>query len=401
MRIGFGSTDWGDHVEGQPGGCTNMRAMIPAKGLAEIGHQVMVGEIGWKEGEGFVIVPPIERLHNTSNRAPIKKYNQCFDKLDVIVLKLFMWKEASEYIKKAQKYGQTVIVDTDDHFEQLPIDNLAYHTTDPKANPDNNRKHLIDTYRVADGIIASTKFLEEKARRHNNVVYRVPNSLDPSDFIRRIDTSGWNPTIGWIGIMLWRVEDIKEVGAPLRTVLDKHDLKFHHSGVVLDNQTWFADAAGFDKERMTGYVGARPQYYANIFMPIDIGIVPLTNNPFNEAKSSLKGLEYAMSMIPFVASDTQEYRDLAELGCGRIAKRPKDWIRHLEELLDPEVRRLEAEKNFEVAVNNFSLFKMKYKWSEAIELIYMDAKKKRTKIKIETNTGQKGFDPTKFLAMKS
>jgi hypothetical protein len=153
---------------------------------------------------------------------------------------------------------------------------------------------------------------------------------------------------------------------------------------------------------MTGYVGARPHQYQNIFMPIDIGIVPLTNNPFNEAKSSLKGLEFSMSMIPFIASDTQEYRDLAEMGCGRIAKKPKDWIRYLEELRDPEVRVAEARKNFEVAVNNFSIFKMKYKWSEAIELIHMKAQQERKKNRAQQKpTGQKGFDPSKFLAAKA
>lgn len=402
MRIGFGSTDWGDHAQAQPGGCTQMRCVLPAHGLAKIGHEVMVGEIGWKEGEGFVIVHPIEKL-KSGKLGVITKYDQGFDKLDVVVLKLFMHKDSEEYIRKAKSYGQTVIIDTDDHFEQLPSDNLAFQTTDPKNSPENNRKFLINNYSIADGIIASTKFLEQKSLKHNNTVYRVPNSLDPATFYTRQDFSGWNPTVGWIGIMLWRVDDIKEVGAPLKTFLEKHDLRFHHSGIVLNNPTWFADAAGFAPERMTGYVGARPEYYSNLFMPIDIGIVPLTNNPFNEAKSCLKGLEYAMSGIPFIASDTQEYRDLAELGCGRIAKKPRDWIRHLEELRDPEVRQQERIKNYEVATKNFSLFLMKYKWSEAIELIHMKAQRERKNKKNPTiiTEGQKGFDPSKFLVAKN
>jgi len=399
MRIGFGSTDWGDHVHQQPGGCTHMRCMIPASGLSEIGHEVIVGEIGWKEGEGFVIVPPVSRIM-FNKQGVIKEYNECFDKLDVIVLKLYMHKDASEYIRKAQAYGQTVIVDTDDHFEQLPPDNLAFVTTDPKNNPDNNRKHLIDTYKVVDGIIASTKFLEEKSRKYNDNVYRVPNSLKPQSFIYRLDTAGWKPTIGWVGIMLWRVEDIKEVGAPLRTVLEQHDLKFHHSGIVHNRPHWFAEDAGFNPERMSGFVGVRPEYYSHIFMPIDIGIVPLTNNPFNEAKSNLKGLEYALSGIPFVASDTQEYRDLAELGVGRIAKKPRDWVKHLEELLDPEVREAERQKNYKLVRENFDIWLMKYKWSEAIELIHMKTQEKRKSAKIKP-TGQTGFDPSKFLAAKT
>ena len=76
-----------------------MRAMLPAHGLSQIGHQVMAGEIGWKDGEGFVIVPPIERL-KSQHREIIKTYDQCFDKLDVIILKLYMHQDAVSYIKR-------------------------------------------------------------------------------------------------------------------------------------------------------------------------------------------------------------------------------------------------------------------------------------------------------------
>jgi hypothetical protein len=376
MRIGFLSTDWGDHFEAQPGGCTNVRMMGPAVQLRTIGHEVMIGEVGWKDGEGFVAVQPIERV-KARDRSVITKYDKGFDKLDVVVLKLFMHQDASKYIEEAKRLGQTVIIDTDDHFEKLPEDNLAFVTTDPKTHPENNREHLIATYSVADGIIASTKFLEDRMRKYNKNVYRVSNSLNPSDFMYRIDTAGDKPTIGWVGIMMWRVNDLKDVAAPLKTMIDGYGLKFHHSGIMLDKPYWAAQTIGIDNEKMSGYCGARPQYYGNIFMPMDVGIVPLTNNEFNEAKSNLKGLEYALSGIPFVASSTKEYRDLADMGVGRIAKTSKDWIKHLKKLLDPDVREEERQNNYKIVTQNFNLNFTKYKWSEAIELIHLEAQKKR------------------------
>ena len=372
MRIGFLSTDWGDHVEGLPGGCTQVRMMVPAFNLSKIGHEIMVGEIGWKEGEGFVAIRPYERV-KAGHRGVITGYDWCFDKLDAVILKLFMHKDAVKYINQAKGYGQTVIIDTDDHFEKLPEDNLAFITTDPKKNPDNNRQHLINTYSHASGIIASTKFLEERMRLYNKNVYRVPNSLDPSSFIYRLDSSSTKPTIGWVGMMMWRVEDLRDVAGPIKTIVNQYDLKFHHSGIMLDRPNWIAEALNIDPEKVTGFTGARPQYYANVFMPIDIGIVPLTKNQFNEAKSNLKGLEYAFSGIPFISSDTQEYRDLAEMGAGRIAKTSKDWIKHLKQLIDPEVREQERQNNFKIAVENFNIFTIKYKWSEAIELIHINS----------------------------
>lgn len=376
MRIGFLSTDWGDHFEAQPGGCTNVRMMGPAVQLRSIGHEVMIGELGWKEGEGFVAVRPIERV-KVRDRSVITAYDDGFEKLDVVVLKLFMHKSAPYYIEEAKKLGQTVIIDTDDHFEQLPEDNLAFVTTDPKKYPDNNRDILIETYSIADGIIASTAFLEERMKKYNKNVYRVTNSLDPANFMYRIDTSNNKPVIGWVGIMMWRVDDLKCVSGPLKTILETYDLKFHHSGIMLDNPYWAAETIGIDKKRMTGYTGARPQYYPNIFMPIDVGIVPLTKNQFNEAKSNLKGLEYALSGIPFVASDTKEYRDLADMGVGRIAKSPKDWIKHLKKLLDPDVREEERQNAYKIVSQNFNLNYTKYKWSEAIELIHLETQKRR------------------------
>ena len=371
MRIGFLSTDWGDHRESQPGGCTNIRMMIPGANLASLGHEVMAGEIGWKEGEGFVAVRPYERL-KSKDRGPIKEYGYNFDKLDAVVLKLFMHKDAVKYIEKAKSYGQTVIIDTDDHFEKLPEDNLAFETTDPEKNPTNNRDHLIATYSVSDGIIASTKFLEERMKLYNNNVYRVQNSLDPKTFIYRMDFAGNKPTIGWVGIMMWRVEDLRMVGAPVRTMIGSHGLKFHHTGIMLNKPDWAAEVLGIDPKNMTKYTGARPEYYANVFAPIDIGIVPLIKSEFNEAKSNLKGLEYALSGIPFISSDTQEYRDLAELGAGRVAKSNKDWVKHFKRLLDPEIREAERKKNYEIVTRNFNINLVKYKWSEAIELIHMN-----------------------------
>jgi len=374
MRIGFLSTDWGDHVAQEPGGCTNVRMITPSKFLQTIGHETFVGEVGWKEGEGFVVVKPVERILSQHRRV-ITEYSWCADKLDVVILKLFMHKDVKKYIKMAKDLGQTVIIDTDDHFEQLPQDNLAFTTTDPAKNPEANRNHLISSYEVADGIIASTKFLEKRMLNYNDNVYRVKNSLDPQKFMYRLDFSGNKPTIGWVGIMMWRVDDIKSVAGPVKTIVESNDLKFHHSGIMLDKPDWLAETIGLDPERVTKFTGARSRYYANIFMPIDIGIVPLNPSQFNEAKSSLKGIEYSLCGIPFVASSTQEYRDLADLGAGRIAKSPKDWVKHLNQLLDPEVREIDRQRNFKTAIENFNINLVKYKWSEAIELIKLKAGK--------------------------
>jgi len=77
--------------------------------------------------------------------------------------------------------------------------------------------------------------------------------------------------------------------------------------------------------------------------------VPLTNMPFNRCKSDIKGLEYAAAGVPFVASNLDACIELQqELGIGRIAKKPVNWIKHIRELSDYRVRKEEAERNLEL-----------------------------------------------------
>ena len=145
-------------------------------------------------------------------------------------------------------------------------------------------------------------------------------------------------------IILRNIEELKGWLGPF---LEKHDLKFHHAGMLADKPKDLANIAGFDPERLEETTGTNVWNYGNILLPIDIGIVPLTANNFNESKSSLKGVEYAMTGIPFVAGNTFEYRKMAEEGAGFVAKKPADWIRHLERLIDPDFRKETAKKNYE------------------------------------------------------
>jgi predicted O-methyltransferase YrrM len=73
---------------------------------------------------------------------------------------------------------------------------------------------------------------------------------------------------------------------------------------------------------------------------MDIGLVPLVRNQFNEGKSHLKGMEYAACGIPCVASPTESYREYWLKGRGEetgfLAHTEKDWLEHLELLVNDD-----------------------------------------------------------------
>jgi hypothetical protein len=105
-----------------------------------------------------------------------------------------------------------------------------------------------------------------------------------------------------------------------------------------------------------------------LFQHIDIGLIPLNNIPFNHAKSFIKGLEYAAAGVPFVSSYSPEYKLLSEQGIGRVAYSQSEWVYHLDELLDPRMRKDEIEENYEV-LNNFTMEKRGDDWHETFKVI--------------------------------
>lgn len=363
------SSDWGDYHESSPGGCTWIRMFGPAAELNALGIETVIGEVGWRDEEGFVAVPTQDRLI-MGNRGPIKNPKVYSGNIDVIVLKLWMWHEANDYIKKAQELGQTIIIDIDDWFHGLPTTNIAFQTTHPDRDATWNRNHMLRTYGVVDGLITSTKFLYDYYSKSNKNTYQVYNSLKPSYFVKRADVAGRKPTIGWVGIMIWRSGDIEELQGWLGDFIERNDLMFHHAGINYENPKEFAEIARVNPERLKGTPGASPQYYGNILLPMDIGIVPLNSLPFNEAKSNLKGLEYAMSGIPFVAYASHEYKLLESEGAGNTARKPREWLKHLERLLDPDVRKEQADRGYELVVDKYNIEKVVHLWIEAIEKIH-------------------------------
>ena len=376
MKIGMLSSDWGDYQVSSPGGCTWIRMFGPAAELNNLGVETVIGEVGWRDEEGFVAVSTQDRLF-MKNRGPILNPKNYSGGLDVVIFKLWMWHQANDYIERAQKMGQTIIIDIDDWFHGLPTTNIAFQTTHPERDATWNRNHMLNTYRYVNGLITSTGFLQDYYSKFNDNCYQVYNSLKPDYFIKRYDAAGRRPTVGWVGIMIWRSGDIEELRGWLGDFLEKYDLRFHHAGINFENPKEFAEIANINPDRLTGTPGASPQNYGHLLMPMDIGIVPLNKLPFNEAKSSLKGLEYAMSGIPFVAYGSEEYRKLEREGAGNTARKPREWMKQMEKLIDPAERKLQADRGYDLVVDKYNIENVVYLWLETIEKIHATNARRR------------------------
>lgn len=100
---------------------------------------------------------------------------------------------------------------------------------------------------------------------------------------------------------------------------------------------------------------------------VDIGVAPLEDNIFNDCRSSIKVQEYAAASIPVVASSVRPYREIADKDKVLLAKDTKDWITHLETLIEDETKRKNmgealykhVKDNWSIA-NNWQVYKNYY-----------------------------------------
>jgi len=197
------------------------------------------------------------------------------------------------------------------------------------------------------------------------------NAIDLASFPMQ-HTQAVHPTIGWFGSLRFRARDIESLSGLIGPFCERNNVTFVHVG----QEDEFDGPDAFAKRTRTNpaLVDARPPtsfVMSSVLLheSFDVGLVPLELNNFNQAKTALKGMEYTASGIPFIASPTDEYVRLAELGCGRIARKPKDWTRHMTELLDLGVREAEVAANRKVLAEHYDINDRAPEWLKIVEAI--------------------------------
>jgi hypothetical protein len=108
--------------------------------------------------------------------------------------------------------------------------------------------------------------------------------------------------------------------------------------------------------------------YGDLFERIDIGMVPLADIPFNQAKSAIKGLEYTASGIPFVAAGLPEYQRLADMGVGRVANNPVEWQEQLGALLNSRIRANDEARNWDLMLQDHAIDARRMEWEQVIDM---------------------------------
>lgn len=292
------------------GGCGHYRLLYPAAQLED--------EIDFTIEAGLPI-------HRTPEHTPRVVGVGELD-TDVLVLQRPLHKVLVDSIPFWRRKGITVIVDIDDDFTCLHPQHLARAILEPKRSPLDNWNHLKRACGMADLVTCSTPAL---ARRHGGRGHAIvlPNCV-PNDLTltpRRDDAE----TIGWTGYTTFHPKDLTVTRGGVQAAMDDTGARFLVVGNKMGVQQ---DLALRDEPSEDGPYPLKA--YPLGVSQFTVGIVPLLQSKFNDAKSYLKGIEFAACGVPFVASPTPEYEKLYEMGVGLLADdKSKSWRKQLRLLL--------------------------------------------------------------------
>jgi len=184
--------------------------------------------------------------------------------------------------------------------------------------------------RLARHVLAGNPLLHEYATKHAARASVVPTTIDTTRYRPTPRAAAEPPTVGWTGS--YSTEQHLEVARPALDALS-HRLSFRMV-VVGGGRFALAHAAVEHREwRSSSEVADLGD--------LDIGLMPLPDQPWERGKCGLKALQYMALGLPVVASPIGVNADIVRHGVdGFLAVSTSDWIEALERLIqDPALRR--------------------------------------------------------------
>lgn len=238
-------------------------------------------------------------------------------------------------IAELKRRDVTIVVDCDDDYLHIPPE---YPTNEGlRARAFNNSiAHLEHTIRSADLVTVSTPALADTYRRWNPNIVVIRNGLwwpmwENVEHVERDYQS-----IGYVGGLQYRRFDLTVLRGIVGPWLKRRpDWKFVSVGAVGEEVHDYLEVP--EGQRVTVPWGEYGDGWAATVGMIDVGLVPLQQNRFNQAKSHLKGMEHNAVGRVFIASPSESYdwylTSDSDAG-GAVAKRPRDWTRWLDFFAD-------------------------------------------------------------------
>lgn len=183
---------------------------------------------------------------------------------------------------------------------------------------------------AADVVLAGNRYLADYATQFARRIVVLPTVVDTDRYPARRHAGSGQPIIGWIGHsvnhpylaamqpVLLRLAATR----PFRLlVVSDKDLAL--PGIEVENRRWSEDTEVTD------------------ILDMDVGIMPMPDDPWSRGKCGLKALQYMAAGVPVVCAAVGANVDIVRDGIdGFTATTPEQWRQALGELCDNVERRV-------------------------------------------------------------
>lgn len=266
-------------------------------------------------------------------------------------------------IDRIKSIGLKIVFDIDDYWN-LPKEHFWYR----KYKEQKVEEGVIMTLKQSDAVVTTTHNFAKIISEFNRNVTVLPNCISPDDAqFKQVSISSPRLRFGWIGGVFHRV-DIKTLEPSIKRLYESPELKdrwqicfggynpnpeFNEIEKILTadysfknydaayfnylmQQTPAMEHISFDKPYRRLW-GRDVRNYGGIYNDVDVCLVPLVKNTFNECKSELKIVEAGAMKKAVVCSDILPYNRWIVDGVNGILIKPErnfiDWFVAIRKLI--------------------------------------------------------------------
>jgi len=223
-------------------------------------------------------------------------------------------------------------------------------------------QHLLE---MSDLVIAGNEWLRKWATDAGRPSVVIPTCIDTDQYRPRTQvgsTQKIKPVIGWMGTS-GNIAYLRVLEEPLRNLA--HTLAFDFQVIATDRG--ILDELALDGVNVV-FRKWSPETEATDILDFDIGVMPLTDDPWSKYKCGLKLLQYMAIGIPGVASPVGVNREIIREGeNGFLADSAAQWEAALRKLVMEQELRQRLGANARTTVEHFySVSANLPKWLDAI-----------------------------------
>lgn len=260
---------------------------------------------------------------------------------DLIVVERLLVTPINERIKECQSHGKKILARFDDNYALMPAyisSSLLWRRNLIVKGEDKKNKTLLvakmqqsmlnqfrEGLRICDAASTPSRLLCQDYERYAKKMYYIPNFPD-------LGNPAWTAPkpkhegiiIGWGGggTHLQSIRDSNVLTA-LQLICREFD---QVKVMICGNETYAKEklAEILPRERLITQAWVPTEQWPYTVANFDIGLAPLAGN-YDDRRSWVKVLDYAILGIPFVASDRPPYE-----GCHggiKVKNKGKDWYR--------------------------------------------------------------------------